>query len=72
MITYQPFWETLKKKNISQYQLIKQYHVSAGQLSRIRSGSYISTHTIEVLCTILDCKVEEIIQFVKQKDEKFM
>lgn len=68
MITYQPFWDTLNKKGISQYQLIKQYHVSAGQLSRIRSGSYISTHTIDSLCKILDCHVEEIIQY--QKDEQ--
>ena len=42
MITYDPFWKTLKSKNISQYKLIKDYHVSAGQLSRMRKNKYIS------------------------------
>lgn len=66
MISYEPLWTTLKKKNISQYQLIKKYNVSAGQLSRLRANQNVSTHTINILCEILDCKVEEIM--IYQKD----
>lgn len=61
MISYEPLWKTLQQKNISQYQLIKKYGFSAGQLSRLRANQYISTHTIDVLCSILNCKVEDIM-----------
>lgn len=63
MISYKPLWETMEKKNISQYQLIKEYGFSLGQLSRLRKNNYVSTHTIEVLCDILDCKVEDIMVY---------
>ena len=53
----------MEKKNISQYQLIKEYGFSSGQLSRLRKNNYVSTHTIEVLCDILDCKVEDIMVY---------
>lgn len=63
MISYKPLWETMEKKNISQYQLIKEYGFSSGQLSRLRKNNYVSTHTIEVLCDILNCKVEDIMVY---------
>lgn len=63
MISYDPLWGTLKKKQITQYQLITQHHISAGQLSRLRANRYVSTHTIDVLCEILDCQVQDIIQY---------
>ena len=63
MISYEPLWNTLQKKNISQYQLIKKYGFSSGQLSRLRNNNYVSTHTVEVLCDILDCKVEDIMVY---------
>lgn len=66
MISYAPLWETLKQKEVSQYQLIKEYKVSAGQLSRLRANHYVSTHTIEMLCEILDCRVEDIMIYIKE------
>ncbi len=65
MISYEPVWMTLKNREISQYQLIHTYHVSAGQLSRMRANENISTHTIDMLCEILDCKVEDIVVYKK-------
>ena len=64
MILYEKLWETMKKKGITQYALIKNYHISAGQLSRLRDNSYVSTHTVDVLCNILDCNVEDIMTHV--------
>ena len=66
MIVYDNLWKTMKEKGITQYKLINEYHISAGQLSRIRANSYISTHTIDTLCEILDCKVEDIVTYVKK------
>ncbi len=65
MISYEPLWTTLKNKNISQYQLIHKYNISAGQLSRLRSNSNVSTHTLNTLCNILDCRLEDIAVFIK-------
>lgn len=66
MISYKPLWETLKEKEISQYQLMKKYHVSAGQLSRLRAEQNVSTHTIDMLCQILDCRVEDIMVYTRE------
>ena len=66
MITYEPFWNTLKINNMTQYKLIKEYNVSAGQLSRMRANQNISTHTLDILCGILDCRVEDIIVYSRE------
>lgn len=65
MISYDKLWVTMKEKKISQYTLIKDYHISAGQLSRLRKNSYVSTHTIDMLCDILDCNVEDIMTYTR-------
>ena len=70
MKSYEEFWNTLKKKNISQYKLIHDYNVSAGQLSRMRANAHISTHTLDTLCSILNCKIENIITFLPDEDIK--
>lgn len=67
MISFAPLWDTLKKKEISQYQLIHVYGVSAGQLSRLRANHHVSTHTIDRLCEILDCNIENVIEYKKNK-----
>ena len=58
----------MRLRNISQYKLIKDYHISAGQLSRLRANAPISSHTIDVLCKILDCNVEDIMTYIPNKD----
>ena len=63
MISYEPLWATLKQKNISQYQLINKHGISAGQLSRLRANNHVSTHTLERLCSILDCQLGDIAIF---------
>ncbi|WP_270388049.1 helix-turn-helix domain-containing protein [Blautia hansenii] len=70
MISYEPLWTTLKNREVTQYQLINKYHVSAGQLSRLRKNNYISTHTIDILCEILDCKVEDILMYIPNDETK--
>lgn len=71
MIDYSPFWKTLKARGLSQYRLIRSCHFSSGQLHRIRENQYVSTHTLEELCRILDCGVADIIEIsFDRKDEK--
>lgn len=63
MIVYNRLWETMKRKKISQYYLIHTYGFSRGQLSRLKNNMYISTHTIDILCCLLDCPVEDILEY---------
>ena len=63
MVIYDRLLETMKTKGISQYRLMKYYGISAGQIGRLKKNSYVSTHTIDVLCTILNCNVEDVMEF---------
>ncbi|MBQ5320511.1 MAG: helix-turn-helix transcriptional regulator [Oscillospiraceae bacterium] len=66
MIVYDKLWETLKKKGISQYKLIKVYKLSTGQLDRLRKNENVSTYTLNQLCTILDCELKDIVEYKKE------
>ncbi len=63
MIVFDRLWLTLKEKKISQYKLIKDYNISSGQLDRLRKNSHVSTFTLDQLCKILNCKLEDIAEF---------
>lgn len=69
MISYNRLWETMEKRKISQYRLIKEFGLSSGQMSRLRKNTYVSTHTLETLCRILDCRIEDVME-VSFEDEK--
>lgn len=66
MIVYDRLWETMKKKGISQYSLIKDFHINETQLHRLRKNMVIKTSTIDHLCEILDCEVEDICRYIKE------
>ena len=67
MITYEPFWNTLKEKNISTYALINTYGFSSAKPQSIRHNGNISTVTLDDLCKILNCGVEEILKYEPEK-----
>lgn len=67
MISYAKLWNTMKEKGITQYALIKQYHISPAQITRLKRNESVSTHTIEVFCEILDCRVEDIMEYIKEE-----
>lgn len=65
MIVFDKLWQTMKEKNISQYKLIKTYNISAGQLDRLRKNENVNTYTLNTLCEILNCKLEDIAEYKK-------
>ena len=65
MISYRRFYETLYKKNITEYALIFKHGIPANTIHRMKHGEAITTKTLDVLCNILDCPVSDIIEFVK-------
>ena len=68
MISFEKLWDTMKEKRISQYALIKKYGVSPAQITRLKRDESVSTHTIEMFCEILDCRVEDIMEYKKNAE----
>ena len=67
MISYEPFYKTLKEKNISTYKLINTYNVSRSLLDRLKHNKPISTVTLNHLCSFLECRVEDILMYTEDK-----
>ena len=68
VIIYDRLWKTMKQKKITQYALIKKYKISTGQLDRLRKNENVSTHTLDSLCKIMNCRLEDIAEFKPDKD----
>ena len=69
MILYDKLWDTMQKRGVSQYALIKTYGVSPAQITRMKRNESVSTHTIDMFCRILDCQVSDIMEYIPDKDE---
>ena len=65
MISYAPFWKTLKNSEESTYTLISKHNISSSTIDRLRKNKGISTQTIDDLCKILKCKVEDILEYIE-------
>ncbi len=66
MIVFDKLWETMKQKGISQYKLINVYGFSSGQLDRLRKNGNVNTYTLNELCKILNCTLDEIAEFKEE------
>ena len=67
MITYEPFYRTMKQKGFTTYKLINDYGVSRSLIDRLKHNRPITTVTLNDLCTILDCRVEDIMVYTKDE-----
>lgn len=63
MISYKPFHELLRAKNISKQSLIVKYGFSPNAIHRINHNQPMNTTTLDKLCTVLECSVSDIIEF---------
>ena len=64
MIDYSPFWNTLENSTETTYTLINHHHVSSAIIDKLRKNKPMNTTTLNDLCRILDCRLEEIAQYV--------
>ncbi|MBO5269712.1 MAG: helix-turn-helix transcriptional regulator [Clostridia bacterium] len=70
MISYAPLYRTMKQKGITTYKLIHEHGVSRSLLDRLKHNKPITTVTINDLCRYLDCKVEDILEYVDDTPEQ--
>lgn len=68
MIVYDRLWETMRQRGVTQYKLIHSYGVSPAQITRLKRNANVNTHTINMLCEILNCKVEDIMEFLNGEE----
>lgn len=64
MIVFNKLWKTMKEKGITQYRLIHEYGISNGQLDRLRKNGNINSYTLNTLCRILNCNIEDIMEYL--------
>lgn len=70
MIDYSPFWITLKNSSESTYTLVNRHHISSSTLDKLRKNRPLNTTTLNDLCRILNCRIEEICQYVECEGEQ--
>ena len=67
MISYAPFWRTIREKHISTYTLREKYHISPNTLTRMGQNQYLRMRTIDVFSKMLDCSIQEIVGYIKDE-----
>lgn len=70
MISYAPLWQTIKRKGITTYALIKNYSFSRGTLDSLKQNRNVSTATLNDLCAILSCRIEEVLVYIPDETQK--
>lgn len=72
MISYAPFWATLRSSGESTYTLIKNHRISGSTLDKLRKNKPLNTTTINDLCRILNCRVEQILEYIPSVDDQIL
>ena len=66
MIRFDKLWETMDKKGISTYKLREECGIDSKTIRRLRANENIETKTINKLCKVLNCKVEDVMEYVEE------
>ncbi len=67
MISYEPLWKTMKLRGATTYTLQAKGGISSSTIRRMKAGESVSTNTLEALCKILDCTLEDIVEYLPDK-----
>lgn len=72
MIIYTPFWTTLHNSSETTYTLIKNHRISSSTIDKLRKNKPLNTTTINDLCRILKCRIEEIMEYVPSEEDQIL
>lgn len=64
MISYSPFWDTLKNSSETTYTLINKHHISSATIDKLRKNKPMNTTTLNDLCRILNCNIQNIATYI--------
>lgn len=72
MIDYSPFWHTLEHSNETTYSLINKHHISSAIIDKLRKNKPMNTTTLNDLCRILNCKLDEVAQYIPSDTDQIL
>jgi DNA-binding Xre family transcriptional regulator len=67
LIAYEPLWKTMEKRGATTYTLQFKGGISSSTIRRLKAGESVSTNTLEALCKILDCTLDDVIEYLPDK-----
>jgi len=70
MIVYDPLWKTMQKQNVTIYALRKKHNIGGGTIQRLRNNDTVSTHTLDMLCKILNCSLPDIAEYLPDAPDR--
>ena len=70
MIDYSPFWETIEHSNENWYTLTNKHHMSHSTLHRLKHNKDVSTKTLNDLCRILNCNIQNIVTYIPSETDQ--
>ena len=63
MIVFDKLWETMKEKGVSTYKLREDCGIDSKTVRRLKANENIETKTLDKLCAVLDCRIEDIAEY---------
>ena len=72
MISYAPFWKTLQNSSETTYSMINKHHVSSAIIDKLRNNKPLNTTTINDLCRIFNCKVQDIMEYLPSENDQIL
>ncbi|MBQ3003004.1 MAG: helix-turn-helix transcriptional regulator [Clostridia bacterium] len=65
MIVFDRLWVTMKEKGVSTYTLRERCGIDSKTVRRLKANENVETKTLDKLCAVLECKLEDIAEFIK-------
>ncbi|MBP3621923.1 MAG: helix-turn-helix domain-containing protein [Lachnospiraceae bacterium] len=72
MISYEPFWKTLELSNENWYTLTTKHNISNSTLHRLKHNKDVSTKTLNDLCRIIGCRIEDILVYLPSDSDQVL
>lgn len=70
MISYSPFWTTLRESPETTYTLIKNHRISSSTIDKLRKNKPLNTTTVNDLCRILNCRIEQVVEYIPSEEDQ--
>lgn len=68
-VTYKKLWKLLKEKNMKKIELQRRAGISGNILARMGKDEYISMESVEKICYVLNCRIDDILEFIPEGDK---
>lgn len=65
MIIFDKLWIIMEEKGVSTYKLREECGIDSKTVRRLKANDNMETKTLNKLCAFLDCKIEDIMEFIK-------